>query len=149
MSDVKFDFEEGSFQVNAGENMEFSYQVPSQFLDELQAIETSIVWVTEGKGSEDIGVHFFKRMSRRELELQTAGSAHRIQTKMPRSPLSYSGFLLKIKWQIRVKMFFSKGRQVINEREFILGNTIAPEQLETELNLYPLGQMNSEGPEQV
>ena len=38
------------------------YQVEGVAGDRVRAIEQSVLWYTEGKGEEDLGVHFFQRL---------------------------------------------------------------------------------------
>lgn len=88
------------------------------------AVEVSIVWYTEGKGDEDLAVHFFDRV-------QSAGALgdfrrpHRYSVALPNSPLSYDGVIVKIRWCVRVRVFVGRGRDFVTEEPFRLGHVPA------------------------
>ncbi len=44
-----------------GEVMECDYQIDAVPVEDLAAVEASVLWYTEGKGGEDLGVHYFER----------------------------------------------------------------------------------------
>ena len=99
----------------------------SYFLDELgdepiSAVEVSVLWQTEGKGNPDFGIHEFWRRSTAEgnwIDNRTPG---RFITKLPNSPLSYDGDLIKICWLIRIRVFMEDGREIVDEHAFRLGS---------------------------
>lgn len=41
-----------------GENIDFEYRVANVDRGSIVAVECSVCWLTEGKGTEDLGVHF-------------------------------------------------------------------------------------------
>ena len=87
-----------------------------------RAVERSIVWYTEGKGEEDIGVHSFERLTDRvTAEAKTGG----FESRLPASPLSYEGVIVKIRWCVRVRLFFDAGRDFVSEHVFDLGHVPA------------------------
>ena len=51
-------------QYDPGNVLTCEYVIDEELLDDLQTLETSVLWYTEGKGDEDIGVHFFVRRTR-------------------------------------------------------------------------------------
>jgi hypothetical protein len=87
-----------------------------------RAVERSIVWYTEGKGEEDIGVHFFERLTDRATVEASTGS---FGGRLPASPLSYEGVIVKIRWCVRVRLFFDAGRDFVSEHVFDLGRVPA------------------------
>lgn len=88
----------------------------------IRAVERSVLWYTEGKGEEDIGVHFFERVH----EPGHAGSpAGEFRCRLPLSPLSYEGLIVKIRWCIRIRLFFPGGRDFVSEHIFDLGHVPA------------------------
>jgi hypothetical protein len=48
-------------------------------------------------------------------------------TDLPASPLSYEGVIVKIRWCVRVRIFFVGGRDFVSEHVFDVG-TIPPAQ---------------------
>ena len=109
------------------------YQVEGVADDRVRAIEQSVLWYTEGKGDEDLGVLSFDRIgfatgahrSRRSDDDTTrtpsptdvADAASPLATgsltvRLPVSPLSYEGLAVKISWCVRVRVFFSRPPRV-------------------------------------
>ena len=87
----------------------------------LQAIETSVIWTTEGKGEEDLGVHFFDRRNKNDVRDGDLGTMYRFKTQLPNSPLSYDGKLIKIHWVVRACVFFERGKELRFDQPFVLG----------------------------
>ncbi len=99
---------------------EFSiHRVPAESIDGLEA---SVLWYTEGKGSEDIGVHFFERLSGSQLNGSSLQTPRTMATRLPMCPLSYEGRLMKIRWCVRLRLFLKGGREISAEQPFYLGN---------------------------
>ena len=118
---LKFDGR-GSRLYFSGETLAGSY-----FLDELgdepiEAVEVSVLWHTEGKGSEDFGIHEFWRRSVADGDWIDNRTPGRFSTTLPNSPLSYDGELIKIFWSVRIRAFMNDGRQIVDEHPFRLGN---------------------------
>lgn len=88
--------------------------------DPPRAVEHSVLWYTEGKGEEDLGVHFFERVVDPE-RLPPAASGARFDVVLPASPLSYEGVIVKVRWCVRVRYFFAAGRDFVSEHEFSVG----------------------------
>ncbi len=98
--------------------------------EEVKAVETSVLWYTEGKGDEDMAVHAFWRKSTESGECVGPHRAGRFETTLPRTPLSYTGAILKVRWCVRVRAFLHGGREVIGQRGFQLGSLPAVERVE-------------------
>lgn len=96
------------------------YEVDGLGGEPLKAIEHSVLWFTEGKGEEDLGVHHFERVIDRARLPPTAPSGQ-FSCRLPRSPLSYEGVIVKIRWCIRIRFFFVGGRDYVSEHEFVIG----------------------------
>ena len=92
----------------------------------LAAIESSVIWVTEGKGEEDIGVHFFERRNRASFTTSTFDRTQRLSTVLPLSPLSYEGRILKVRWQVRIRLFLVGGQDFIEDYPFRLSGSGDP-----------------------
>ncbi|MDA7979842.1 MAG: hypothetical protein MPJ50_13825 [Pirellulales bacterium] len=102
---------------------EYRWEVPRA--EDVRTVEISVMWMTEGKGKEDIGVHFFDRLSFDVGDDTRPGKA-RFSTQLPNSPLSYDGFLVKIRWLVRVRLFLGNGDEGFGEREFRLAGAQLP-----------------------
>lgn len=108
--------------LEPGESLEFEYavnRVAPQLVDNL---EISVMWYTEGKGSEDIGVHMFQQIGRDALTAISLDQPRRLSCKLPASPLSFEGRLLKIRWCVRLRLFLNDGRELTTDKQFYLGH---------------------------
>ena len=92
---------------------------------DVTSLEASVIWLTEGKGSEDIGVHFFQRFTRDALSKPTLGNPKRLSTVLPNSPLSYDGRIVKVRWAVRVRLFYEE-KELSKDQEFQLGHATIP-----------------------
>jgi hypothetical protein len=90
----------------------------------VRAVELSVLWYTDGKGDEDLGVHHFERLSGDEAGAIAPGRLNRFTARLPRSPLSYDGVLVKVCWCVRVRVFWDGG-EACAEAPFRLGD-VAP-----------------------
>ena len=88
--------------------------------ERLRALERSILWYTEGKGEEDMGIHFFERFT---TPAAVAGQVPdgTLAVQLPTSPLSYEGVIVKIRWCVRLRVFFESGRDHVSEHVFTVG----------------------------
>jgi hypothetical protein len=109
----------GSYQP--GDCLRCQYQVDAVEPVDVQAVEASVMWRTEGKGEEDIGVHFFQRTVPGEVPGADLRQMFPLETTLPKSPLSYEGTLVKIRWFVRVRLFLRRGKELLFDREFRLG----------------------------
>ncbi len=115
-----------------GDCLSGEYRIEGIDEDNLEAVEVSVLWRTEGKGDEDLAVHEFWRKDAgagRPLGPQWAGGEtadparpDRFSTTLPRSPLSYDGQIVKIHWCVRVRVMFKRGRDLVADKVFRLGN---------------------------
>lgn len=104
------------------------YQLDAIDPTDILAVEASVLWFTEGKGDEDLSVHYFERRTPSDIVDGDLRSLRRIECQLPATPLSYHGLLFQIRWCVRVRVFLKGGRDVFAEEYFQLGN-IPPVQL--------------------
>lgn len=107
---------------HGGETVRIEYQIDAVDPHDMQAIEASVLWFTEGKGEPDMGVHFFHRATPDDVELGDMRPLQRLDVVLPPSPLSYDGVILKIRWCVRIRLFLTKGREYLEEQGFQLGD---------------------------
>lgn len=81
-------------------------------------MEISVLWYTEGKGDEDLSVHFFRRWTAVRLAELDLSSPQQFATQLPASPLSYDGHLFRIRWCIRMRLFLANGKEIVTEQPF-------------------------------
>jgi hypothetical protein len=106
----------------AGDELVCEYQIDAVEAAEIQAVEASILWHTEGKGEDDLGVHFFERRLPADAEDGDLRPMRRLVTRLPNSPLSYRGAILNIAWVVRLRVFLRRGREFLIEEPFTLGS---------------------------
>lgn len=114
-------FEEDRTRFEPGEELAGQFLVVPDDARSLKAIELSIMWYTEGKGDEDLGVHHFERLD----AMDGANDLRRpisFRARLPNSPLSYQGSIVKIVWCVRVRAFPQRGEDFVAEERFQLGN---------------------------
>jgi hypothetical protein len=116
---IQLDQRQRDFQP--GEVLAGFYQVDAVDPKDLKAVEVSVLWFTEGKGDEDLAIHYFERLTADDVPALSLHEMRRFQTILPNSPLSYEGILVKICWCVRVRVFLRTGRDFIAERPFRLG----------------------------
>jgi len=110
----------GESAYHPGDELQCDYQVDAVDPKEVQAVEASALWYTEGKGDQDMAVHFFERHVPSEENGFNAASLRRLCTTLPNSPLSYDGQIVKIHWCVRVRAFLRRGKSCFFERPFRL-----------------------------
>lgn len=93
----------------------------------IHAIETSVIWIAGGKGSEDIGVHFFQRIGKDAISPSMLQRPQRLSTVLPNSPLSYPGMIVQIRWCVRVRMFYGNELELSHDHSFVLGDAQVPD----------------------
>jgi hypothetical protein len=108
-------------QFSAGDELVCEYQIDAVDPADIQAVEASVLWYSEGKGEEDLGVHFFERRLPSDAEDGDLRPMRRFRTRLPNSPLSYDGAILGIHWCVRLRLFLRRGREFVLEQPFLLG----------------------------
>lgn len=105
-----------------GEKIEIEYYLTNVPAPRLNAFEISIIWATQGKGTEDLGVHFFRRNSGNTLLNVDWSRPQAFSVELPIAPLSYQGRLIKIQWSVRARAYLDDGSERFTEQPFHLGN---------------------------
>ncbi len=104
-----------------GEALSGEYLLEGIDAEQIKAIEVSVLWITEGKGDEDLAVHHFRRLAPDDPDWTDPARPGRFCTRLPNSPLSYHGLIVKIAWCVRVRVFLGRGKEVVGQRPFRLG----------------------------
>ena len=105
-----------------GESLSGEYRLESIGAGEVKAIEVSVLWHSEGKGDEDMAVHEFWRRDAEDDRPIDSSQPERFSTTLPNSPLSYEGQIIKLRWCVRVRAFPHRGKEVVGEKVFQLGD---------------------------
>jgi len=103
-----------------GETLDCDFQIDAVSPADTQAVEVSVNWYTEGKGEEDIGMHYFERFTPSDAIDGDLRQLHRFQTTLPNSPLTYNGAIVKIRWRVRVRLYWGRGKETWVDRVFQL-----------------------------
>src|SRR5262245_22535261 len=111
---------EGTIQVRLekealapGEELFGAFALEADPSAELETLELSVLWFTEGKGDEDLGVIHFQEWPRGEGFDRSR--PHAFQALLPRTPLSYDGVIVKIHWAVRVRARWTGAGETIEE----------------------------------
>jgi hypothetical protein len=104
-----------------GETLSGEYQIDAVEPAELRAVEVSVLWYTEGKGDEDLGIHYFERRTDEDDNSTPLTELRKFAVRLPNSPLSYEGVLIKVRWCVRVRVFLKSGKNYFAELPFRLG----------------------------
>ena len=83
------------------ETLSWECRLEGLTMADIQAVENSVLWYTEGKGEEDLSVHFFDRHVAGEPERFDLSLPRQLQTTLPVTPLSYAGVIVKVRWCVR------------------------------------------------
>ena len=108
-----------------GDLLRGAYQISSFRLLQPTAVEISVLWHTEGQGDEDLAVHHFERLGNDDGPGIVSQPSGRFETRLPASPLSYQGLIVKVRWCVRVRVFLPRGKALVAEMPFQLG-TVPP-----------------------
>ncbi|MFM1997606.1 MAG: hypothetical protein RLZZ111_1993 [Planctomycetota bacterium] len=117
---VEVQFDRPNREHEPGDRLAVRYRIEGCAEESIHAVEHSVLWYTEGKGEEDLGVHFFQRITDRALLPPQADSGS-FATSLPQSPLSYEGVIVKLRWCVRVRIFFTGSRDFVSEHVFDVG----------------------------
>lgn len=121
---IGMQFDHPTRQYAAADELVVLYDVAGVAPGAVRAVERSVLWYTEGKGEEDLGVHHFERLDA-TAAIGEALPTGTIAVRLPPSPLSYEGIVVKIRWCVRIRLFFDTGRDFVSEHVFDMGD-IAP-----------------------
>ena len=128
-----------------GSLLNCEYRIELSQETQVTAVETSVLWMTQGKGQEDLGVHFFERRENKMVQPEVLRQTHKLSTLLPKSPLSYDGVIVKVDWCVRVRIFLNDGSQITRDCFFRLGNVSLASLLAKESAAEP-GEVDSTAP---
>jgi hypothetical protein len=120
--EITIRLDENGRTYQPGATLSGEYRIDAVEGQVLQAVEVSVLWYSEGKGDEDLAVHEFWRKDADSGELGDPRRPDRFSTTLPQSPLSYDGQIVKIRWCVRVRVIFKRGRDLVAQKPFRLGN---------------------------
>ena len=117
---VVVNFDRPSRRYDPQETVRLQYHVAGTGDAQVRMIERSALWYTEGKGEEDLGICFFERITDAE-HLPPTQRQGEFAFRLPASPMTYEGTIVKIRWCVRVRLFFKGRRDFVSEHVFDVG----------------------------
>jgi hypothetical protein len=84
----------------------------------VRRVELTVMWYTEGKGTQDTGVIHHQVCA--ENETLTAERAFPFEVRMPLVPWSYHGTLIKIRWTVRVRVYPALALDFGGDEDFVV-----------------------------
>jgi hypothetical protein len=117
---VSLQFDHADRRYEPGDWIAARYRIEGLGDEPIEAVEHSVLWYTEGKGEEDMGIHFFERVADGRTATDDDGTVS-FRAQLPASPLSYEGVIVKVRWCARVRIFFRTGRDFVSEHVFEVG----------------------------
>ena len=124
-SQVIIGFADDRRVFHPGEILRAECSVDPPPADEIVAVEWSAYWRTEGKGDED------SESIADEIDSASEGgrldplNLKPLEVQLPRSPLSYDGVIVKIRWFVSAHVRLRGGDELEGQAEFQLGE-VAP-----------------------
>ena len=92
-----------------------------------ESVELSVLWHTSGKGTEDLALVYYAAWTAADGTLSGMPNPHPFAVRLPRTPWSYDGELVKIHWVARVRVRYGETGEVVREAAFTLsGATDTP-----------------------
>ncbi len=126
---IEVRLDDGRLHYSPGETLAGEFYIDDSSSLDPKAVEVSVLWYTEGQGDEDLAVHYFDRMDGDDGRQLDVTRPQRFSTELPASPLSYDGIIVKLRWCVRVRLFPSKGKEVMAELPFQLGDVATAEEV--------------------
>jgi hypothetical protein len=104
-----------------GEVLSGSFRFDAVAGREVETVEVSVLWRTEGKGDEDMGVHHLEVVTPPD-SWDEPGAWRPFSVWLPGSPLSYDGVIVKVRWCVRVRAVVAGWSDRLAEAPFRLGD---------------------------
>jgi len=130
-SQVIIGFGDDRVEFEPGELLRAECSVDPPPGDDIVSLEWSVFWRTEGKGDEDSETIAEEHDSAAEGDRLDPLGLKPLEVRLPRSPLSYNGVMVKIRWFARANVRLRGGGELDGEAEFQLGAVAAAQEVQT------------------
>lgn len=123
MTDPDIRLELAASAYRPGDELAGAFVIAGGPPPDTRGVEFSVLWRTSGKGSEDIGVVYFRAWKPDDETLAALPNPHTFAVRLPRTPWSYDGELIKIHWLARVRVRYGEPghtQEVVRDAEFTL-----------------------------
>ncbi|MFO0798124.1 MAG: hypothetical protein U0804_11670 [Gemmataceae bacterium] len=107
-------------RFHPGDELRGAFVLPGGPPADADSVEVSVLWHTSGKGTEDLGVIHFQDWTTAAGTLPELPNPGTFAVRLPNTPWSYDGTLVKIHWVARVRLRFGGAGEVVAEAPFVL-----------------------------
>ncbi|MCS7236968.1 MAG: hypothetical protein NZ899_01705 [Thermoguttaceae bacterium] len=104
-----------------GDTLSGEFRIEGLSRTAIEAVELTVLWFTEGKGTSDRGVHTAWQFLPSDRAFDPR-RPQRFSTIVPRAPWSYEGIILKIRWTVRLRVILRGMPSIVCEVPFRLGD---------------------------
>ena len=108
------------FRFHPGDEVGGAFVLPGGPPPDCESVELSVLWHTSGKGTEDIGVIHYQGWTAADGTLAALPNPGTFAVRLPNTPWSYDGTLVKVHWVVRVRVRFGASGEVVAEAPFVL-----------------------------
>src|SRR5262245_42154634 len=133
-SQVRIAFKDDRRVFQPGETLSAECVLEPQPADEVAGIDWSVYWRSEGKGDEDGDSIAGNGAAESDSNRSDSMSQTAFSVQLPRSPLSYDGVIIKIRWFVSASVRLSGGETLEGESEFQLGEVVPARELAEDRN---------------
>jgi hypothetical protein len=123
MAEPELRLELAAKDYRGGEELTGAFVIAGGPPKSTQSVEFSVLWHTSGKGTEDSGVIHFQAWKADDGSLDLMPNPNTFVVKLPQTPWSYDGELVKIHWVARVRLRFglpATPGEMVQEAPFVL-----------------------------
>lgn len=107
-------------RFHPGDEVGGAFVLPGGPPADCESVELSVLWHTSGKGTEDLAVVHYQGWTAADGTLAALPNPGTFAVRLPNTPWSYDGTLVKIHWVARVRVRFGRSGEVVAEVPFVL-----------------------------
>jgi hypothetical protein len=107
-------------RFHPGDEVGGAFVLPGGAPADAESVELSVLWHTSGKGTEDLGVIHYQGWSAADGTLDAMPNPGTFAVRLPNTPWSYDGTLVKVHWVARVRVRYGATGEVVAEAPFVL-----------------------------
>jgi hypothetical protein len=116
--EVRVELAGGRF--HPGDELGGAFVLPGGPPADCESVELSVLWHTTGKGTEDLGVVHYRGWTAADGTLTELPNPGTFSVRLPNTPWSYDGTLVKVHWAARVRVRYGATGEVVAEAPFVL-----------------------------
>ena len=107
-------------RFHPGDEVGGAFVLPGGPPADAESVELSVLWHTSGKGTEDLGVVHYQGWTAADGTLASLPNPGTFAVRLPNTPWSYDGTLVKVHWAARVRVRYGGSGEVVAEAAFVL-----------------------------